>query len=572
MINSIIIRLLITLLFLLPSIGFSADTLLTVTVTSSNSTQLSWKAPTNFSGTIAFYKIFRNNALVTSSVKANFFTYTDKGLAPGSYTYKIQPCDTKGTCLFWSNEVTIDLTTQTITGIPASERTVLINLYNSTHGNDWRNNTNWNGPIGTECTWWGVVCNDDKTHVIAISQDLSSNNLIGTLPSLSGLTYLQEFWVNGNQLTGLIPPISGLKQLSVFVVSDNKLTGSLPAISGLTLLIKFDVSNNLLSGPVSAPPKSLISDTNLCGNNLITSGNSSIDSAWVIASGDWLSCQINAQIVIDLIAPTTPLNVKTTLVSTNKIDLSWSASTDNIGVTSYKVYRNGALLITLGNVLIFNDTGLDESTTYTYKIIACDANENCSEPSILLSVTTKKSTIVQAPKLTVTVINTNSIKLVWTAPIGIDGVVATYNIYRNGILIKMLSNNILIYNDIDVSASTLYSYKIEPCNSDNVCWLSSDLIEITTPASILTTNTSTSNVDSDCVFIWGEQNYPELLAPASPPSKSFPPYYYRYYSSTNSYLGTSSIDNHLYYIGVLSGNKIMDLGAIDKWKQTAGCQ
>ena len=62
------------------------------------------------------------------------------------------------------------------------ERQVLIDLYNSTNGSGWTQRTNWrtagdtdfNAP-GTECSWFGVVCNGGNTRIDAIN--LSWNNL-----------------------------------------------------------------------------------------------------------------------------------------------------------------------------------------------------------------------------------------------------------------------------------------------------------------------------------------------------------------------------------------------------------
>ena len=49
--------------------------------------------------------------------------------------------------------------------IPAQEREALIAIYNSSDGANWTNNDGWLGVPGTECQWWGVVCNQDETHV-----------------------------------------------------------------------------------------------------------------------------------------------------------------------------------------------------------------------------------------------------------------------------------------------------------------------------------------------------------------------------------------------------------------------
>jgi endoglucanase len=75
----------------------------------------------------------------------------------------------------------------------------------------------------------------------------------------------------------------------------------------------------------------------------------------------------------------------------------------------------------------------------------------------------------------------------------------------------------------------------------------------------------------DCLFNWAERTYTALFAPASN-SISVAPWRYRYYSQTDTYLGTSSADNHLYYLGPSSGNALLDVGNLSTWLATAGCQ
>ena len=82
-------------------------------------------------------------------------------------------------------------------------------------------------------------------------------------------------------------------------------------------------------------------------------------------------------------------------------------------------------------------------------------------------------------------------------------------------------------------------------------------------------NTTTS---ADCVFNWGEHHYPELLTPAPARAQTLAPYYYRHYTGTNSYVGISSQDDKLRYMGSASNNQMLDLGSMTTWKQTAGCQ
>ena len=58
---------------------------------------------------------------------------------------------------------------------PTAGRSALLDLYNSTSGPGWIDSTGWNGPPGTECTWFGVLCFDDSVWQLA----LPSNNLSG---------------------------------------------------------------------------------------------------------------------------------------------------------------------------------------------------------------------------------------------------------------------------------------------------------------------------------------------------------------------------------------------------------
>jgi Leucine-rich repeat (LRR) protein len=132
--------------------------------------------------------------------------------------------------------------------IPASERAVLLAIYSSTNGAGWGTSTNWNGPVGTECTWYGVTCNAGNANVVAI--DLRVNQLTGVIPSLTGLTALTNFNVSANQLTGAIPALTGLTALVSFDVSRNQLTGAIPSLTGVTALLSFDVSRNQLTGAI----------------------------------------------------------------------------------------------------------------------------------------------------------------------------------------------------------------------------------------------------------------------------------------------------------------------------------
>ncbi len=96
---------------------------------------------------------------------------------------------------------------------------------------------------------------------------------------------------------------------------------------------------------------------------------------------------IVADIIADSTPPTVPTGLTASAVSATQINLAWTASTDNVGVTAYKVYRGGTLLATLGNVTSYSNTGLTSATGYSYTVAACDAAANCSAQSTLVSTT-----------------------------------------------------------------------------------------------------------------------------------------------------------------------------------------
>jgi len=89
----------------------------------------------------------------------------------------------------------------------------------------------------------------------------------------------------------------------------------------------------------------------------------------------------------DTTAPSVPANLAVTGVTSSSASLSWSQSTDNVGVAGYRVYRNGVQVGTTAGTT-FTDTGLSASTRYTYTVAAFDAAGNVSAQSSGMTATT----------------------------------------------------------------------------------------------------------------------------------------------------------------------------------------
>lgn len=142
--------------------------------------------------------------------------------------------------------------------VPASERAFLLDFYADMHPEYWFDSSNWGGPVGTECTWYGVICDGAGDHVLGL--EMVRNNVWGTLPaSLSEQTQLKIFRLPLNFFEGPIPPLGALVNLVVFEATQQVntaagygLTGSLPSLAGLRNLRRFNVNHNRLEGTI--PP------------------------------------------------------------------------------------------------------------------------------------------------------------------------------------------------------------------------------------------------------------------------------------------------------------------------------
>lgn len=76
--------------------------------------------------------------------------------------------------------------------------------------------------------------------------------------------------------------------------------------------------------------------------------------------------------------------------------------------------------------------------------------------------------------------------------------------------------------------------------------------------------------DTDCLFNWAEGNYPQELAPTKSYTKVGSGYTYRYYATSKAYVGVSSIDHNVYYMG--ADGILTNQGSLTTWLTKAGCQ
>ncbi|HKS36226.1 MAG TPA: LamG-like jellyroll fold domain-containing protein, partial [Verrucomicrobiae bacterium] len=91
--------------------------------------------------------------------------------------------------------------------------------------------------------------------------------------------------------------------------------------------------------------------------------------------------------VPDTTPPSVPQNPVLTVISPNRIDLSWDASSDDLGVAGYRVFRDSVQIASVSNVS-FSDVTVSPLTTYAYSITAFDSAGNSSQPSVSVNATT----------------------------------------------------------------------------------------------------------------------------------------------------------------------------------------
>jgi len=108
----------------------------------------------------------------------------------------------------------------------------------------------------------------------------------------------------------------------------------------------------------------------------------------VVTLGGVASNGMSFTVQSDTTAPTVPTGLMATAMSSSQINLSWTASTDNVGVTGYNVYRGGIKIGTAPGTS-YQDSGLSASTSYTYNVAASDAAGNTSAQSNGASATTQ---------------------------------------------------------------------------------------------------------------------------------------------------------------------------------------
>ena len=191
----------------------------------------------------------------------------------------------------------------------------------------------------------------------------------------------------------------------------------------------------------------------------------------------------------DTTPPSAPNGLTKSNVTSTSATVSWTASTDNVGVALYKITRNGTPLTTTSSTS-YTNTGLSASTTYSYTVQAYDAAGNGSAASAPLSVTTLAAPVGCQVSFTIANANTSLGQNLYV--VGNQTAIGNWTPASGYALVIQGSGANAPWNGtVTLPASTSVEYKYVKWNGSSAVWESNQATTsgnrvITTPATCST--------------------------------------------------------------------------------------
>ncbi|WP_114755308.1 endonuclease [Flavobacterium glaciei] len=315
--------------------------------TTSNSVSLSWTASTDNIG-VTGYNVYMNSVLKTTVTGTNT---TITGLtASTAYSFYIVAKDAAGNSSASSNIV--NATTAAGTSI----------TYCASQGKSTADEKIGKVVFGTINNTSSGTAGYENFTAITTNVTAGTANTITITPSWSGATFSEGYavWIDYNK-NGLFTDAGEL----VWSKTASKTTP--------------------VSGTITIPVSAALGTTRM---RVSMKYNGIPTSCEAIPYGQVEDYTVNIVArTTDTTAPTAPTALASSGTTQTATTLSWTASTDNVGVTGYNVYRGTTLLGTVSTTT-YNVTGLTASTTYSFSVKAKDAAGNISASSNVVNVTT----------------------------------------------------------------------------------------------------------------------------------------------------------------------------------------
>ncbi|MDR6549084.1 sugar-binding protein [Paenibacillus qinlingensis] len=194
---------------------------------------------------------------------------------------------------------------------------------------------------------------------------------------------------------------------------------------------------------------------------------------WAGTNDNWTntaafgSLQLSAVSTGDTQPPTVPMNLTSPSHTDRTADLSWAASTDNVGVTGYAIYNGGNLIATVTS-MTYTVTGLTPGTSYTFTVIAKDAENNWSAASNAVNVMMDASyTLIPVTKTNAAIVVDGSLsETAWS--IGNQANKNVFGTSNNSAQFGVLWDETYLYVGVTVLDGALYNNSPEPYSDDSV--------------------------------------------------------------------------------------------------------
>ncbi len=342
--------------------GLTASTSVTV-----GSIDLSWTASRDDFG-VTGYDVYRDGQSAPIATVSSGTTYTDAGLANGSqHSYTVSAFDAAGNESAQSTSATgtagSDLSGSVVTLSPAGDATI----------------SNASATLNTN---YGRATN----LIVDADQYINDSMLQFAVPSScrpasATLTLTVDSAVNSNSGKG------GSLYAAPGQWSESTVTGgNAPAAVGSPVTLGAVALSTSYTVDVSSLLSAALGGSSTASFRLKTT---STDAAMYVSKESTtnpggapklaVTCAAN-----DTTAPSVPTGVAATTASTaGAIDLTWSASTDNVGVAGYHVYRDGSgsPTATVSSGTSYTDTGMANGSSHNYTVSAFDAAGNESSQS-----------------------------------------------------------------------------------------------------------------------------------------------------------------------------------------------
>jgi chitodextrinase len=310
--------------------------------TTSTTTNLSWSGATDNVG-VTGYDVYKNGILLGSTTSAT--TYAVTGLtASTTYSFIVKAKDAAGNISVASN--TVSVTTSAFT-------------YCTSQGNSIADEQIGRVQLGTiDNVSTGGTGYTDFT---AVTTNLTrgTSQTITITPTWTSAVYSEGYAV-----------FIDYNQNGIFTDS------------GETVWTKAASTQTPVSGTFTIPATATLGTTRM---RVSLKYNGIPTACETFSYGQVEDYTLN--ILADTTPPSAPLGLTATGTTQRTTDLFWSASTDNVGVVGYDIYKNGSFLANV-TTTSYTVTGLTYATSYTFSIVSKDAAGNSSNSSNTLNVTT----------------------------------------------------------------------------------------------------------------------------------------------------------------------------------------